>query len=220
MEQGPGKNIKSKLTVEGLINYIDTSVEGLIFDMDGTLTDSNPAHLMAWNRACSHFGFTYPREKFYYYAGLPSDRIAEDLVLQSGMTGKVDPAALSARKEMEFHRLEEMVRPVTEVFTLLKHFHGRLPVALGTGRRRTSTYRTLEHLDLLKYFDIIVTSDDVEHPKPAPDTFLRCAAMMGLQPEQCLVFEDAARGLETCSKNMFMFIIKNILFGLPIPMLF
>jgi len=200
MVQETGKDRKNKLTVEGIINYIETSAKGLIFDMDGTLTDSNPAHLLAWDHACHHFGMEYPRDKFYYYAGLSSLKIAESLVKESGMTGQIDPAALSALKEMEFHKVEEMVSPVAEVFTLLKHYHGRLPVALGTGRRRTSTYRTLEHLDLLKYFDIIVTSDDVEHHKPAPDTFLKCAGMMGLQPEQCLVFEDADRGVEAARR--------------------
>ncbi len=192
--------INSKLTVEGIINYIETAVQGLIFDMDGTLTDSNPAHLKAWTEACRRFGMEYPRGKFYYYAGLSSLKIAEDLVRKSGKEGLVDPGELSALKEKEFFKLEGMVRPVPEVMALVKYFHGRLPMAVGTGRRRTSSFSTLEHLDLLKYFDVVVTSDDVQEHKPAPDTFLACAHKIDVRPEDCLVFEDAERGLEAARR--------------------
>jgi len=194
------KKTGNRLTVEGIINFIDTSVKGLIFDMDGTLTDSNPAHLLAWTRACRHFGMEYPRDRFYYYSGLSSLKIAEDLVQRKGLRGTVDPAELSVRKEEEFHKLEEMVRPVPEVVAVVKHFHRRLPMAVGTGRRRTSSLATLEHLDLLKYFDVVVTSDDVQHHKPEPDTFLECARQMELSPADCLVFEDAERGLEAARR--------------------
>ncbi len=190
----------NNLTVEGIIDYIETSISGLIFDMDGTLTDSNPAHLQAWGEACRHFGMVYPRDKFYYYAGLSSLKIAEDLVKESGMTGRVDPAELSAHKEKEFHKVEESVKPVPEVLSVVKHFHRRLPLAVGTGRRRSSALRTLETLDLLKYFDIVITSDDVERHKPYPDTFLACARQMHLEPVECLVFEDAERGLEAAHR--------------------
>jgi beta-phosphoglucomutase family hydrolase len=188
------------LTVEGVISYIETSVNGLIFDMDGTLTDSNPAHLQAWGEACHHFGMEYPREKFYYYAGLSSLKIAEDLVRESGMTGRVDPAELSAYKEKSFHKVEDSVTLVPEVLRVVMHFHRRLPLAVGTGRRRTSALRTLEMLDLLRYFDIVITSDDVERHKPHPDTFLACARHMHLPPGECLVFEDAERGLEAARR--------------------
>jgi beta-phosphoglucomutase family hydrolase len=192
--------MKNNLTVEGIINYIETSAKGLIFDMDGTLTDSNPAHLLAWDHACRHFGMEYPRDKFYYYAGLSSLKIAEALVKESGMSGRVDPDELSALKEKEFHKVEEMVKPVPEVLALVKYFHRRMPIAVGTGRRRTSAVRTLEKLDLLKYFDIVVTSDDVRNHKPHPDTFLECAKRMGFAPEECLVFEDAERGIEAARR--------------------
>ncbi len=189
--------MKSK---DEVIKMIERQARGLIFDMDGTLTDSNPAHLTAWTNACKAFGFQYPREKFYHYAGLSSLLIAEDLVRQNGLEGKVDPAELSARKEEEFFKVEEMVKPVPEVLAIVKHFHGQLPLAVGTGRRRSSTMATLEHLDLLKYFDVIVTSDDVTRHKPEPDTFLECARRMDVPPEKCIVFEDAERGLEAARR--------------------
>ncbi len=193
--------MEKKLTKEGVINHIEeAAVKGLIFDLDGTLSDSNPAHLKAWTRACHHFGMEYPREKFYYYSGLSSLKIAEDLVKQSGKTGIVDPKELSDLKEEEFSKLHEMVRAVPEVLSLVRYFHGRLPLAVGTGRNRSSSLQTLTHLDLLKYFEVVVTSDDVREHKPAPDTFLECARRMGLPPADCLVFEDAERGLEAARR--------------------
>ncbi|MDG6692768.1 HAD-IA family hydrolase, partial [Staphylococcus aureus] len=52
------------------------------------------------------------------------------------------------------------------------------------------------HLGLRHYFTAVVAADHVQHHKPAPDTFLRCATLMGVAPEKCVVFEDADFGLE------------------------
>ncbi len=201
------------MTLDEVYRMIDEQARGLIFDMDGTLTDSNPAHLKAWTRACKAFGMKYPKEKFYYYAGLSSLHIARDLIRQSGLEGKVDPEALSARKEQEFFRVEEMVKPVPEVLEIVRRYQGRLPLAVGTGRRRSSTTATLEHLDLLKYFDVIITADDVTRHKPEPDTFLECARHMGVPPDRCVVFEDAERGLEAARRAGM--IVVNVTMWLP-----
>ncbi|MDU4092480.1 MAG: HAD-IA family hydrolase, partial [Pantoea sp.] len=74
--------------------------------------------------------------------------------------------------------------------------HGRKPMAVGTGSEHAMADALLQHLNLRHYFDVIVGADDVTRHKPEPDTFLRCAALMGVDPEKCVVFEDADFGLQ------------------------
>ena len=181
---------------EQVIRWIASSFKALIFDLDGTLTDSNPAHLEAWTRACKAFGLTYPREKFYFFAGLSSLAIAEDIIKMHGKQGILSPEDLSDRKEKEFDRLEDRVKIIEPVFSIVRHYYGKLPMAVGTGRRKSSAIKTMEHLGISRYFDILVTADDVVNHKPEPDTFLVCAKKMEVPPGDCLVFEDASRGLE------------------------
>ncbi len=189
-------NMNNSMSPEQAIRWIGSSFKALIFDLDGTLTDSNPAHLEAWTRACNAFGLTYPREKFYFFAGLSSLAIAEEIIRMYGKEGILSPKDLSDRKEREFDKLEDQVKIIEPVFSIVRHFHGKLPMAVGTGRRKSSALKTMKHLRLSRYFDVLVTADDVVNHKPKPDTFLVCAAKMGVAPKDCLVFEDASRGLE------------------------
>lgn len=69
-------------------------------------------------------------------------------------------------------------------------------MAVGTGAGTAEARRILEHCGILSLFDIVIGADQVSHPKPAPDTFLACAAHMGCEPGDCVVFEDADLGLE------------------------
>ncbi|HHJ09371.1 MAG TPA: beta-phosphoglucomutase family hydrolase [Bacteroidetes bacterium] len=194
------------LTPEEVVLKIKSSFSALIFDLDGTLADSNPTHLEAWTRACKAFGIEYPRDKFYYFAGLSSLKIAEEILKTYGKKEGISAYDLSARKEKEFDLLQEKVKPIEPVMHIVRHFYGKLPMAVGTGRLRNSTVKTLDHLDLTPYFNVIVTADDVKHHKPKPDTFLLCAQKMGVTSQDCLVFEDAQRGLEA-ARNAGMEVI-------------
>jgi HAD superfamily hydrolase (TIGR01509 family) len=69
-------------------------------------------------------------------------------------------------------------------------------MAVGTGGHREAVERTLDITDLRKYFDIIITANDVENYKPHPETFLKCAALMNINPEFVEVFEDGDLGIK------------------------
>jgi HAD superfamily hydrolase (TIGR01549 family) len=77
-----------------------------------------------------------------------------------------------------------------------KHYFGQLKMSLGTGGTRQIAEKTIKAAKLEKYFDIMVTADDVEFYKPHPQTFLKCAEKMELSPKKCLVFEDGEQGIK------------------------
>ena len=89
-----------------------------------------------------------------------------------------------------------MVKPILPVVEIVKKYHGILPMAVGTGGHREAVERTLELAGIRKYFDIVITANDVNNFKPHPETFLKCAELMNVDPEFIEVFEDGDLGIE------------------------
>jgi HAD superfamily hydrolase (TIGR01509 family) len=169
-------------------------VKGLIFDLDGTLADTMPTHYRSWQMVAAEQGIVFPESLFYAWSGVPTRTIAMRLNEQFGYS--LDPLATEQAKERYYLQLAGQVQPIAPVVEVLKAYHGKMPVACGTGNLREIALLTLEAIGLQNYFQILVTFEDVQRPKPAPDTFLRCAGLMGVDPALCQVFEDGEPGLE------------------------
>jgi beta-phosphoglucomutase-like phosphatase (HAD superfamily) len=78
---------------------------------------------------------------------------------------------------------------------LLENIHGKMHLALASSSYRDAIDGVLAGLDIARYFDVIVSGLDVAQVKPAPDIFLKAAQQLGVEPEQCLVLEDAEKGI-------------------------
>lgn len=106
--------------------------------------------------------------------------------------------------------LLDTVKPLP-LIDVVKHYRGRSPMAVGTGSTHGMADRLLTHLGLHDYFDAIVGADDVIQHKPFPDTFLRCAALISVAPEHCIVFEDADYGIEAAKRaNMAVVDVRTL----------
>lgn len=174
---------------------ISPGVKGLIFDLDGTLADTMPWHYQAWQKACARFGIIMETEFLQAHTGAPGWMIAEEVIAVNGKTGIVSPEEIMQVKLEEFYEIQHNVTPIEPVTALVQKYYGRLPMSVGTGGHREAVEKTLEIVGIRQYFDIIVTANDVTRHKPHPETFLRCAELMGVAPEECEVFEDGDLGL-------------------------
>ena len=96
--------------------------------------------------------------------------------------------------------MQAKVKVVEPVVKIVKEQYGKLPMAIGTGGRRKTVERTLEVIDFFKYFDHIITADDVKNHKPDPETFVKCSDLMKVAPANILVFEDGDLGIEAAIK--------------------
>lgn len=175
---------------------IKPGVRGLIFDLDGTLADTMPYHFAGWKKACLKYGAELDTAFLRKYTGSPSWIIASEIIKKCGLNGNVTAEEIMNEKLVEFYRLQHLVKPIEPVVSLAKKYHGKLPMSVGTGGHREAVERTLEITGLRKYFEIIVTANDVANFKPHPETFLKCAEMMKVQPAYIEVFEDSEYGLK------------------------
>ena len=168
----------------------------LIFDMDGTLIDSGQLHEQAWSRALADFNIPIDRDLMRSLAGVPTVQTVQRLLGHFSLETKIDVMLVANRKAQYAEQLAPKYLKATALSALVTHYAGKLPMALGTGAHSAEAKSVLALCQLDKYFPVIVGADRVEQHKPAPDTFLLCAAELGVNAEHCVVFEDSALGLQ------------------------
>lgn len=175
-----------------------TQYDGLIFDMDGTILDTEPTHRKAWRTVLARYDMQLDDQAIIALNGSPTWQIAEAII--NWNNGSLSPHALADEKTaLVKTMLLDSVTPLP-LIDVVKAWYGKKPMAVGTGSESRVAELLLNHLGLRQYFDAVVTADDVEHHKPAPDTFLRCAELMGVSAGKCIVFEDADFGIEAAQR--------------------
>lgn len=179
---------------------IKPGVKGLIFDLDGTLADTMPYHFTGWKTACKKFGADLDTSFLRKHTGSPGWIIASEIIDKCGLNGSVTVEEIMNEKLEQFFMVQHLVKPIEPVAALARKYYGKLPMAVGTGGHREAVERTLEITGLRKYFDIIITANDVDNFKPHPETFLKCAEQMNVEPADIEVFEDGDLGIDAAIK--------------------
>ena len=182
-------------------------MEALIFDCDGTLADTMPAHYRAWQVVLAGTGLALSEERFYALAGVPTPRIAE-LILseQAGRTPGApvrDARQLASDKERTYREAVSQVAPNEKVVAIARAARAArdpVPMAVASGSHRELVESTLAAIGIRDWFPVIVAAEDVINPKPAPDVFLEAARRLGVAPAICTVYEDADLGLEAARR--------------------
>jgi len=167
---------------------------GLVFDCDGTLADTMPAHYVAWRDIAAHYGLTFPEDRFYSLGGVPAERIVRLLADEQGVA-IADPAAVAHEKEEAFAEHLSSVDPIEEVVEIARAYRGRTPLAVATGGYRWLVEKSLTQIGILDWFDALVPADEITEPKPHPETYLEAARRLGVAAERCCAFEDTAPGI-------------------------
>lgn len=170
----------------------------LIFDCDGTLTDSMPVHYVCWQKTMVAHGIEFTEDRFYALGGMPSDKIVELLSCEAGLA--LDGAAVAAQKEQAFLDTLHLLEPIAAVVEVARQNRGKRKMAVASGGFRHVIERQLRHVGIFDWFDALVTAEDTPRHKPEPDVFLEAARRLGASPAECLVYEDSDLGIEAARR--------------------
>jgi len=168
--------------------------DAFIFDLDGTIIDSEKYHSRAFADAVlAQSGYRLTPEEHLEFFGKHSAWFAEELNARHGLS--LDPEGVLAHKRRRVREIFE-ARPFSGAREFLERWFGKKPMALATNSPLGFVQPALEKAGLLEFFDHITTSDEVAHRKPDPEIIERTVQKLGSDPLKTLVFEDQLIGIQ------------------------
>jgi HAD superfamily hydrolase (TIGR01509 family) len=195
-------------------------VRAVIFDLDGTLIDSEPSSFLADQQLLARYGIPFSKgDKQRYIGGSNMDEM-EDLVRRYRIPAT--PEALGEEKNALYL---DIARQNTRLFPPMKRFLDKvvargIPVALASGSASAVIAILLEAVGLAETFKQVVSSEAVPRGKPAPDVFLEAAHRLGVPPHMCAVVEDSHPGVEAALRAFMRCIAVPYLTEPPLPATF
>lgn len=175
-----------------------TAIKGCIFDLDGVIVDTAKYHYLAWKRLAQELGFNLSKKDNEQLKGVSRMDSLEILLkignLSFDMKSKTKLAGKKNRWYLEYIskiNKSEVLPGVEEFIKSLKN--NNLKIALGTSSK--NSIMILKNIDMTKYFYAIIDGNKITKAKPDPEVFLLGAQELGLEPSECVVFEDAEAGI-------------------------
>jgi beta-phosphoglucomutase family hydrolase len=183
-------------------------VKAVIFDMDGVLVDSEPLHIQTEKRMFRKMGLDISDEEHAGYMGTATDVMWKQIISKRNLP--LDIAEITDRTIREglpfFYSLEK-IDPMPGLIDLLEKLKEKnIPMAVASSSDPETIRVILEKSGLEKYFHYAVSSSEAGKSKPEPDVFLHTAQLLGVKPENCVVFEDSKNGIKA-AKAAGMFCI-------------
>ncbi len=171
-------------------------IQAILFDLDGLMVDSEPHSLASWTAVLAERGVTLDRLTIDSILGLRIDATARTLIDKYHLSDTVQSLS-DAKTEYQIAHLAGKVQPMPGLIELLDEIDRRgLKKAVASSGICRYVEAVLRANGLLDRFTVVITGDQVAHGKPAPDVFLAAAEALNVEPQYCLVLEDAPAGVQ------------------------
>lgn len=165
--------------------------------MDGVIVDSEPLHVVAFQTTLRNYGYDLSHDQYkQHFAGKTDeagfrqyfDFIGETVALPVVMSEKAKAyLALAADQLVPYPGVVECIREAAE---------RNVRLALVTGSLRAEAEAVLQALDLTDLFSVVIAAEDIKQSKPSPEGYLKSVKALGLEPDDCIIIEDAPSGVE------------------------
>ncbi|WKL56531.1 HAD family phosphatase [Asticcacaulis sp. ZE23SCel15] len=172
----------------------DAEIKALIFDCDGTLADTFPAHYRAFKEALEIYNINFETDFYAARVGLSRYQLLTQLATETGIA--FDPEDIAARNADLFLKHIDAVTPIPFVTDIVRQFQGVMPLGVASGGQAAIVTATLQAIKLYDIFDTVVTIEDTHRGKPHPDLYLTAAERLKINPEDIQAFEDSDEGIE------------------------
>ena len=182
-------------------SFLLQNYKGLVFDCDGTLINSMEFYYNGWIPLYEKHSLIFPKDRFYSLAGVPVRRIIEIILKENNreFDDNFVDSFLNEKKLINDSRRSSGEAPteITCVTKIVKSLYGKIPMAVASSGQKFLVQEDLKNHDLLKYFETVVTVEDVVNGKPAPDIYLEACKRINVAPEDCIGYEDAVLGISS-----------------------
>ena len=181
----------------------DSSLQAVVFDMDGLMADSEPLAEWAWREALARYGCELDDQTFRDILGMRVVDSSRFLCERFGLA--INPEeARAERNRLFLGAVPTRLRACAGLYSLLDELSARgLPLGVATSGHREYVALALRTLGIEGRFRAIARGDEVERGKPHPDVYLLAAERLGVSPERCLALEDAPLGVQSaCAAGM------------------
>ena len=173
-----------------------SNIKAVIFDLDGTLIETENFYRVNWPKAAAHFGYKMTDEQALALRSLGRPYAAEQFKEWFGQECDYVKIRDYRKILMEETLAREgiQLKPgAIEILTYLRE--NGITVAMATANEKSRAERYLKKIGLYEYFDKIICADMVEHGKPAPDIYAYACEQLGEKPEDCFAVEDSPNGI-------------------------
>lgn len=191
-------------------DLLPAKAKGAVFDMDGTLIDSNTLHVGSWQQACERVGLKIDKDTYMRETGKSGSDIVAQLCKEQNKELSEEDTKQLVEDESKIFKNDKLPDAdlVPQVIKIVKAAKAKgLKMAVASGGQHDVVEKILKEHGLEDMFDVVVTSKDVENCKPAPDIFLLAADKLGVQPEECVAYEDAEMGFKSASAARFLKVV-------------
>lgn len=171
------------------------SFKALLYDVDGTLADNMEAHKASYVAVAAEYGIELDVNIIDELAGWPTVDVAQEISKRYGV--EIDVTSFSSRKSAIF--IERYIQKTQRVDYVVEHLLanvGKKRIGLVSGGSRSTLNITLDVIDIVGKFETLVCAGDTPEGKPSPQPFLLAAEHLGVDPAECLVFEDGDPGVQ------------------------
>jgi len=177
--------------------------KAFLFDLNGTMIDDMPYHIRAWYGVLNDLGANVSLERMKEECYGKNHELLERMF--PGRFSETEKNEMSLKKEKNY---QEKFKPELKLIKGLGEFlrkthEAGIKNAVGSAAVLFNVDFVLDGLNIRQYIDVIICADDVHESKPHPETYLQCAELLEIEPQDCLVFEDAPKGAE-CALNAGM----------------
>jgi HAD superfamily hydrolase (TIGR01549 family) len=172
-------------------NPIDIPVQAgaILFDFDGTLLDSFPAHYEAYRRMFTRFGIPVTEERFFTVYSPDWYQVYQAMGLPRELWEKANDVWM---EEAARHH-SDLFPGVPDILSRLRHV---FPLGVVTSGSKNRVLRDMDRTGIRVYFEVVITGDDIRLPKPAPEGLLLALGAMGIAPEKAVYIGDALADYE------------------------
>ena len=168
----------------------------VVFDMDGVLIDSHPAHQAAWSEFLHSLGKDIPDRELEFI--LEGHTRAEILCHFLGPLSAVELDQYGKRKDQFFRVHENQIGPISGVCDFLRKLSLQgIPAAVATSASEIRTVSTIERMGFSELFEAVVTASDVEKGKPDPEVYQLACERLSVPPQRTVAFDDAPAGIQS-----------------------